>query len=287
MPRGPRIDFPGAVHHVYARGIEKRDIYLDDFDRDNFLGRVGVNLAKWNVRCSAWTLMSNHFHLLVQSDGGCLPSFMHCLLTGYSRYFNQRHNRVGHLFKNRYKSPIVSNVGYCRTVVRYIHLNPLRSGIVPSVDALAEYPWTGHRRIVRGGPPDWQDTGLLRAEFHGSSEGSEWIRTYREFMEAAPEGVVEDLARGDVYRQAESGEALPTDVTGPHRIFSDHLNRIAAWHGVPVERVLSGDRDYIVVNVRKAVLKKCRYEMEIPIAQLARWIGMKENSARYLLNSCR
>ena len=76
-------------------------------------------------------------------------------------------------------------------------------------------------------------------------------------------------------------------MTGPHQIFSDHLNRIAALHGVPVERVLSGDRDYEAVKVRKAVLKKCRYEMEIPIAQLARWIGMKENSARYLLNSCR
>ena len=118
MPRGPRIDFPGAVHHVYARGIEKRDIYLDDFDRDNFLGRVGVNLAKWDVRCSAWTLMPNHFHLLIQSDRGCLPSFMHCLLTGYSRYFNQRHNRVGHLFQNRYKSPIVSNMAF-RDVVRH------------------------------------------------------------------------------------------------------------------------------------------------------------------------
>jgi REP element-mobilizing transposase RayT len=288
MPRGPRIDFPGAVHHVYARGIEKRDIFFDVFDRNQFLDRVGANLARWNVRCSAWTLMPNHFHLLVQSDKGCLASFMHCLLTGYSRYFNGRHKRVGHLFQNRYKSPIVANGGYFREVVRYIHLNPLRSGIVPSIDLLEEYPWTGHRRIVCGGTPEWQDTGLLRTEFGGSARAeSGWIRSYREFMEAGVSGSSDvSWPQGDD-GHAQSGDAPPADVTGLHRIFFDHLNRISAWHGVPVDRVLSRDRDYTVVMVRKAVLKKCRHEMDIPIAQLARWIGMKENSARYLLNSCR
>ena len=124
-------------------------------------------------------------------------------------------------------------------------------------------------------------------EFHGSSGGSEWIRSYREFVEAEAEGPgpAELFEQEDIDGQAESGKVLPTDVTGPHQMFSEHLNRIAAWHGVSVERVFSRDRDYTVVKVRKAVLKKCRYEMEIPIAQLARWIGMKENSARYLLNS--
>lgn len=286
MPRGPRIDFPGALHHVYARGIEKRDIYIDDSDRDAFLGRVGVNLVKWHVRCSAWTLMPNHFHLLVQSDRGCLASFMQCLLTGYSRYFNERHGRVGHLFQNRYKSPIVSSDGYCREVVRYIHLNPVRSGIVPSVDALEEYPWTGHRRVVRGGSPVWQDTGLLRAEFGAlSGAGSGWIRNYRKFLEAAADGPSGLFQPQGDDGGSEAGKVVPTEAAGLHVLFSDHLNRIAAWHGVPVPRVLSGDRDYTVVRVRKAVLKKCRDEMDISIAQLARWIGMKENSARYLLNS--
>lgn len=271
---------------MYARGIEKRDIFLDDSDRDAFLGRVGVNLGKWHVRCSAWTLMPNHFHLLVRSERGCLASFMQCLLTGYSRYFNERHERVGHLFQNRYKSPVVSNDGYFREVVRYIHLNPLRSGIVRSVDALEEYPWTGHRRIVRGGSPDWQDTGLLRAEFGGCpGTGSGWMRSYREFLEAAAERPAEFSCTQYDDGHAESGKDLSKGPAGLHEMFSEHMNRIAAWHGVPVPRVLSGDRDYTVVRVRKAVLKKCREEMDVSIAQLARWIGMKENSARYLLNS--
>ncbi|OYV72560.1 MAG: hypothetical protein B7Z74_05370, partial [Deltaproteobacteria bacterium 21-66-5] len=91
MPRGPRIDFPGAIHHVYARGIEKRNIFLDDIDRDSFLHRVGANLSRWGMICPAWSLMPNHFHLLLQSDTGSLPSFMRCLLTGYSKHFNERH----------------------------------------------------------------------------------------------------------------------------------------------------------------------------------------------------
>jgi REP element-mobilizing transposase RayT len=289
MPRRPRIDFPGAMHHVFARGIEKRDIYHDDDDRCNFLGRVGVNLAKWNMRCCAWALMPNHFHLLIRSDNGCLPSFMHCLLTGYSKYFNDRYKRVGHLFQNRYKSPIVGNIGHCREVVRYIHLNPLRSGIVPSVDALEEYSWTGHQRIVRGGSPEWQETGPLREGFHGSPEGSEWIRNYRDYLESAARDAVDHPGMEDIEDPTGSGdgEILPKALTGPYEIFTDLLQRISASHGIPVERVLSRDRDYLVVDVRRAILKKCKSRTEIPIAQLARWIGVTESAARYLLNSCR
>lgn len=113
MPRGPRVDFPGAVHHVYARGIEKRPIYLDDVDRKSFLDRIGNNLPKWGMRCLAWSLMPNHFHLLLQSDKGCLPSFMHCLLTGYSIRFNERHQRVGHLFfRLNLTTPGMGRAGY-------------------------------------------------------------------------------------------------------------------------------------------------------------------------------
>jgi REP element-mobilizing transposase RayT len=273
------------VHHVYARGIEKRDIYIDDLDRDEFLGRVGINLSKWNVRCCAWALMPNHFHFLLQSVKGCLPSFMHCLLTGYSKYFNDRHKRVGHLFQNRYKSPIVREDGYFREVVRYIHLNPLRSGIVPSVDALEAYPWTGHKRIVHGGAPEWQTTDLLQLEFYGTDADSGWIRNYRDFLEMMATVKRDHSVPEDDVERSDSREIPSLDLTGPRKVFTDLLQRISALHGVPVERVLAGDRDYIVVDVRRAVLKMCKARTGIPVSQLARWIGMKESAARYLMNS--
>ena len=287
MPRGPRIDFPGAIHHVYARGIEKRDIFLDDIDRHSFLHRVGVNLSRWEMRCPAWSLMPNHFHLLLQSDNGSLTSFMQCLLTGYSKYFNERHNRVGHLFQNRYKSPIVDKAKYFLDVVKYIHLNPLRAGIVRSIAELEEYPWTGHGKIVHGGPPEWQDMSLLQAEFHDVDDGSRWITAYRDHIQKTSIGDSEKGENASVRNLSDMEEDTPAALSGPCEIFSRTLHRLAASHGVPVEDVVGGSRKYHAVQVRREVLRICKSELEVSVVQMAHWLGMKENAAAYLLKSGR
>jgi REP element-mobilizing transposase RayT len=290
MPRGPRVDFPGAVHHVYARGIEKRPIYIDDVDRRSFLDRIGKNLPKWGVRCLAWSLMPNHFHLLLQSDMGYLPSFMHCLLTGYSMRFNERHHRVGHLFQNRYKSPVVCKDGYFRDVVRYIHLNPVRSEIVRSIPELEEYPWTGHRHIIRGGPPPWQDTGLLQTEFDDPRDVTGWVRRYREYIEIAPEGTfqpygVEDAGPGVDVGLSESIGAQKYKESESYKVFAELLHRIAASKGVPATEVLGGDRGYTAVRARRELLQECKSRLNISIVQLSRWLEISQSAARYLLNS--
>jgi REP element-mobilizing transposase RayT len=290
MPRGPRVDFAGAVHHVYARGIEKRPIYLDDADRKSFLDRIGKNLPKWGMRCLAWSLMPNHFHLLLQSDKGCLPSFMHCLLTGYSMRFNERHQRVGHLFQNRYKSPVVCKDGYFRDVVRYIHLNPVRSEIVRSIPELEEYPWTGHRHIIRGGSPAWQDTGLLQTEFDDPRDVTGWVRRYRDYIEKVPEGTFQ------AYGVEDGGPECDVALSGTiglqeyqesesYKVFADLLQRIAATNGVPATEVLGGDRGYTAVRARRELLRECKSRLNIPIVQLSRWLGVSQSAARYLLNS--
>lgn len=290
MPRGPRVDFAGAVHHVYARGIEKRPIYLDDADRKSFLDRIGKNLPKWGMRCLAWSLMPNHFHLLLQSDKGCLPSFMHCLLTGYSMRFNERHQRVGHLFQNRYKSPVVCKDGYFRDVVRYIHLNPVRSEIVRSIPELEEYPWTGHRHIIRGGSPAWQDTGLLQTEFDDPRDVTGWVRRYRDYIEKVPEGTFQ------AYGVEDGGPECDVALSGTiglqeyqesesYKVFADLLQRIAATNGVPATEVLGGDRGYTAVRARRELLRECKSRLNISIVQLSRWLGVSQSAARYLLNS--
>jgi len=290
MPRGPRVDFPGAVHHVYARGIEKRPIYLDDVDRISFLDRIGKNLPKWGMRCLAWSLMPNHFHLLLQSDNGCLPSFMHCLLTGYSIRFNERHRRAGHLFQNRYKSPVVCKDGYFRDVVRYIHLNPVRSEIVRSIPELEEYPWTGHRHIIRGGPPAWQDTGLLQAEFDDPRDVTGWVRRYQEYIEKGPEGTFQAHRVEDGGPECDVGVSqaiVPQEYqeSESYKVFSDLLQRIAATNGVPATEVLGGDRGYTAVRARRELLRECKSRLNISIVQLSRWLGVSQGAAWYLLNS--
>jgi REP element-mobilizing transposase RayT len=290
MSRGPRVDFTGAVHHVYARGIEKRPIYLDDADRKSFLDRIGKNLPKWGMRCLAWSLMPNHFHLLLQSDNGHLPSFMHCLLTGYSMRFNERYRRVGHLFQNRYKSPVVCKDGYFRDVVRYIHLNPVRSEIVRSIPELEEYPWTGHRHIIKGGPPSWQDTGLLQTEFDDPRDVTGWVRRYREYIEKVPEGTFQAYGVEDGGPESAMGlsgtiGAQDYKESESYKVFADLLQRIAAANGIPVTEVLGGGRGYTAVRVRRELLRECKSRLNISIVQLSHWLGVSQSAARYLLNS--
>jgi len=106
MPRAARIDIPNILQHVIVRGIEKRDIFLDDSDRAAFVQRFSALLQETGTQCLAWALMSNHFHLLMRPTREKLSSFMRRLLTGYAVNFNHRYKRSGHLFQNRYKSII-------------------------------------------------------------------------------------------------------------------------------------------------------------------------------------
>jgi hypothetical protein len=212
---------------------------------------------------------------------------MRCLLTGYSKYFNERHKRVGHLFQNRYKSPIVDRAKYFLDVVKYIHLNPLRSGIVRSVAELEEYPWTGHGKIVHGGPPEWQDMSLLRAEFHDVDDGSRWISDYRDHIQKPSSGGSPEEEYASVRYLSDMEEDPPVVPSGPCEIFSRTLHRLAASHGVPVEDVVSGSRKYHAVRVRREVLRVCKSELEVSVVQLAHWLGMTENAAAYLLKSRR
>jgi len=113
----------------------------------------------------AWALMTNHAHILVRSGPRGLPGFMRRLLTGYAGSFNRRHRRHGHLFQNRYKSIVVEEDPYLLELVRYLHLNPLRAGVVPDLRALARYPWTGHSAVLGTVPRPWQATGEVLGQF--------------------------------------------------------------------------------------------------------------------------
>ncbi len=148
MPRQARIDAPGALHHIICRGIERKPIFRTDADRDDFVFRLETILAATETSCYAWALIPNHFHLLLQTGPTPISTVMRRLLTGYAVAFNLRHKRSGHLFQNRYKSIICQDELYLFELIRYIHLNPLRAGLVASLDDLALYPYCGHRQLL-------------------------------------------------------------------------------------------------------------------------------------------
>ena len=165
MPRSARIDAPGVLHHVIGRGIEKRRVFWDDADCADFLTRLGSLAQDGAMDVYAWTLMPNHFHLLCKTRLQPLSISMHRLLTGYVVNFNKRRRRHGHLFQNRFKSIVCQEDRYLKELVRYIHLNPLRSGRVESLEALADYPFCGHGALVGRVRRPWQDVDRVLSLF--------------------------------------------------------------------------------------------------------------------------
>ena len=107
MPRQPRLDIPGVLHHVIARGIDRTEIFRDERDRERFVGRLGELILAAGARLYAWGLLSNHFHLVLKPGEQGLAWLMRRLMTSHAVRFNLRHGRVGHLFQNRYKSIVV------------------------------------------------------------------------------------------------------------------------------------------------------------------------------------
>lgn len=183
MPRQARIDAPGALHHIIARGIERRSIFDDDADRDNFLNRLGQVLSDTHTSCYAWALIPNHFHLLLRSGPTSLSTVMRRVLTGHAIYYNYRHRRHGHLFQNRYKSILCQEDTYLLELVRYIHLNPLRAGVIQDMGMLHRYPYSGHSALLGNINRDWQDTECI-LKFSGKTLSSSRKR-YREFVRKA------------------------------------------------------------------------------------------------------
>ena len=181
MPRGARLDAPGTLHHVIIRGIEKGDIVRDDEDRKEFLRRMGELAKDTGTSMYAFALMTNHAHILLKSGKQGLSTFMRRLLSGYAQYYNRRHQRVGHLFQNRYKSIICEEDAYFDKLVAYIHLNPLRAGLVNSFKELALYPWCGHAVMMQKVLYPWLDSDYVLS-FFGDTEGKA-RKAYLEYLE--------------------------------------------------------------------------------------------------------
>ena len=165
MPRGPRLDAPGCRHHVIARGLERRRIFMDDVDRDAFIGRLAGLVAATGTEVLAWALLPNHFHLLLRTHAAPLSDLMRALNTGYAVGFNRRHRRSGYVFQNRFKSFLVEAEPDLLEGLRYLHLNPLRAGLVATLPALEGVAWTGHAALVGCVDRAWQATQAVLTLF--------------------------------------------------------------------------------------------------------------------------
>lgn len=199
MPRLARLDIAGLLQHVIVRGIEQRDIFNNDHDRQLFFDRFAKLLSETGVRCYAWALLSNHFHLLVMPTSTPLSSFMRRLLTGYAVSFNRNNKRTGHLFQNRYKSIVCEEEAYLLELVRYIHLNPLRAGMVQNLEELDLSSWSGHAVLLGNRTFAGQETEAVLERF-GRKPGAA-RSMYRQFVaDGIKEGRRDELVGGGLKR---------------------------------------------------------------------------------------
>jgi REP element-mobilizing transposase RayT len=199
MPRQPRLDAPGTLHHVIGRGLEGIAIFQTDVDRADFVARLAARCRDGDLVVYAWALLPNHLHLLVRTGRRPLAENMKKLLTGYVVNFNRRHKRYGHLFQNRYKSIVCEDDAYLLELTRYIHLNPLRAGLVKGLPALRRYPWAGHATLTGAVPRDWQDTDTVLAYF-GRSRGRARAAYESYVRDGVPAGRRPDLVGGGLIR---------------------------------------------------------------------------------------
>ena len=313
MPRQARLDAPGTLHHVILRGIEKRRVVDDDKDRKNLVSRLGNLAQETDTKIYAWSLMTNHVHLLLRSGPLGLPKFMRRFLTGYAVSYNLRHLRHGHLFQNRYHSIVCEEDTYFRELVRYIHLNSLRAHWVNNLSELDGYPWCGHAVLMGGVKNEWQDRDYVLSWF-GKREG-EARRAYRKYMkEGVAQGSRPELVGGGMVRSYGGWSAVLSLRRSEERLQADQ--RILGA-GDFVEKVLSeaedslrrrsspvGGRDRIeamlkeecergkieqkelrmgsrrgeIPRVRSEIAQRLVGEVGIPLAEVARLLGVSTSA---------
>ncbi|MDP4979771.1 MAG: transposase, partial [Desulfobacterales bacterium] len=192
--------------------------------------------------CYAWALMTNHAHLLLRNGMVPISTVMRRLLTGYAQQFNRRHNRCGVLFQNRFKSFLCEEEPYLLELVRYIHLNPIRSRVVPDLKALRSYPRCGHAVLLGRQNNDWQDTDYILKRFGAYIKTAR--RSYTEFVsKGIPDGRRPELVGGGLLRSVGGWSALRAIRATGMRVMGD-------------ERIL-GSSDFV-----ETVLKNANEEYE-------------------------
>lgn len=299
MPRQQRLDIPGLVYHVIARGIDRSEIFRDDRDRERFLGRLGELLGQTGTRLFAWCVLSSHFHLLVRRGDQPLSLLMRRLMTGHAVRFNLRHGRSGHLFQNRYKSILVEEEEYFLQLVRYIHLNPVRAGLISTPQQLEAFPFSGHAVLAGSRAAAWQDVESVLARF--SSKRAEAASRYREFVIAGwEEGHRHEFTGGGLVRSAggvdavagrkfEEREAADDRILGggsfveevwreqgelervlPGRPWEEILDEVTQKWGVSREQILGRARKRSVSLARREFLVRAHAEAKLSAAKLSR-----------------
>jgi putative transposase len=309
MPRKARLDAPGALHHIMVRGINKSAIFNDEQDKQKFLERLGENVTAADAVVYAWVLMTNHLHILFKSGKLGISAVMRKQLTWYAQYYNHRHRRTGHLFENRYKSILCDEDNYLLALIRYIHLNPVRAGIVSTINELDNYPWSGHSAVMGKKNNDWMDISYVLSQFAGRKTAAR--NAYRSFvMEGMKQGRVPELTGGGlirskggwskvesarrsggkeeyderilgsgefvnaVFREIEEKTRLQLKLRRAGTTISKIIDQACAENDISTQELKGGSRRRKVCELRVQIAKRGLDELGLSLAEIARHVGV-------------
>lgn len=178
MTRPLRLEFPGALYHVTARGNRRERIFRDDTDRLVWLDMLAIVCRRHRCTIYSFCQMTNHFHLMIQTDDANLSQAMRQLNGVYSQYVNRRHGLVGHLFQGRFHAVLVQKHTYLRILCRYIVLNPVRARMVASAN---DWPWSSHLHMIGNDTsPCWLDRDWLLGQFGDTRQSA--VAAYQMFI---------------------------------------------------------------------------------------------------------
>lgn len=276
MARKPRIHFPGACYHVILRGNGGQDIFLDEKDRHRFLLLIQEGVERYRHRIHAFCLMGNHVHLAVQVADIPLSRIMQNIGFRYTRYFNAKVKRTGHLFQGRYKAILIDAESYLLELIRYVHLNPVRAGIVKSPD---EYRWSSHRAYLGKEEVTCLTTDWLLAQF--SNKRPDAQRIYKKFIDLAQT----EKHRKEFHSGTFEGRILGNDdfiersLAKAEEKFSrkfsidDLIMAVCGYYGLKQDELASRGRQRRLSHPRSVLAYLVRETEDLKLVDLGRKLG--------------
>lgn len=264
MGRPLRIEYPGAVYHITSRGNEKKSIFLNKVDRERFLHILKEYHTRHRVLVHAYVLMDNHYRILLETPRRNLLKVMHGINGGYTGYFNRKYQRVGHLFQGRYRAILVDKDQYLLPLSRYIHLNPVRAGIV---DRPEGYSYSSYRAYIgRIGREDWVEYDWVLSQFGRNRKRAEV--NYREYVCEAIQGVDNPLR--NLFGQTVLGGGT----------FLDRIKAILK--GKPLDSEIIARKEYTLYPSLGEIVNKVANAFGVQEQEVAGGLNPARNVAVYL-----
>lgn len=282
MARRPRVFAPGLLYHVIARGNQRQRTFCTGRDYAAYRERVARYRKSYGVKVYAYCLMPNHVHLLLETSHVPLSRFMQGLQQSYTQYFNRVHHKVGHLFQGRYKAIICEKEEYLLELVRYIHLNPVRSKLVRRAE---EYRYSGHRVYLVGKETEVMDPGLV-LKLVGGPKG------YRRFvLDGLGEGHKEEYYEVEDQRflgREEFAEKVREEVEEEgegvrRRSLGSVVEKLARRLKISPEVLRGPERAWRVSRVRGLVAYVLTRRIGFSVKEVAAYLGRDQTSISTLL----